>query len=262
MVDFLSGIFGGGYEKEAAQKDITAANQYSNVALPALASAYQTGQTNLGQAVGAYNPLVNLGAQYSQAAPTLMGALGIGTPQQVSAAGSAFHNDPGYQFALQQANQALERSSAGRSMDISGNAADAISKNTVGYADQDYQNWIKNLKDVGAMGLTGTQAGAAGQATGYTNLSNLAQTYGEDQTNVYGNVEGATIAGNNLAASGQAAGAKNLLGAGLQLATLGMMPLSSAGGFGSSLLGQTLGGFGGNKGLGSPFMGGGSPTGY
>src|SRR6516164_3493707 len=180
MVDFLSGIFGGGYEKEAAQKDITAANQYSNVALPALASAYQTGQTNIGKAVGAYDPLVNLGAQYSQAAPTLMGALGIGTPQQVSAAKSAFSADPGYQFALQQANQAIERGAAGRSMDISGNLADAISKNTVGYADQDYQDWIKNLKDVGQMGLTSTQQAAQGAATGYTNLADLAQTYGEN----------------------------------------------------------------------------------
>jgi hypothetical protein len=239
MVGFLSGLFGGGYEKQAAQQDIAAANQYSNAALPALSSAYQTGQTNLGKAVGAYDPLVNLGAQYSQAAPTLMGALGIGTPQQVSAAGSAFHNDPGYQFALDQANQAVERSSAGRSMDISGNLADAISKNTVGYADQDYQNWVKNLKDVGAMGLTGTQAGAAGQATGYTNLSNLAQTYGENQTNVYGNVEGATIGANNLAAQGQAAGAKNLLGAGLSLASLAM-----GGGLGG-MLGGALGGLAG-----------------
>jgi hypothetical protein len=88
------------------------------------------------------------------------------------------------------------------------------------------------------MGLGATQAGAQGQATGYTNLANLAQQYGNEQTNVYGNVEGATIAGNNLAAQGQAAGAKNLLGAGLQLATLGMMPLSPGGGFGSSLFGS------------------------
>src|SRR6516164_4450643 len=242
MVDFLSGLFGGGYEKEAANKDILAANQYSNVALPALASAYQTGQTNLGQAVGAYNPLVNLGAQYSQVAPTLTGALGIGTPQQVSAAGSAFHNDPGYQFALQQANQAIERGAAGRSMDISGNLADAIAKNTVGYADQDYQNWVNNLKGVGQMGLGATQAGAAGQATGYTNLANLAQQYGENQANVYGNVEGATIGANNLQAAGQAAGAKNLLGAGLSLATLAMNPLSSLGGGGG--LGGLFGGSG------------------
>ena len=264
MVDFISGMFGGGYEKEAAQKDILAANQYANTSLPALAAAYQTGQTNLGQAVGAYDPLKQLGAQYSQAAPTYLGALGIGTPQQVSAAGSAFHNDPGYQFALQQAQQASERAmAAGGTAGLgSGNLIDAEQRNAIGLEDQQYQNWVKNLQNAGQMGLVGTQQAAQGQATGYTNLANLAQTYGQDQANVYNNVEGATIGANNLAASGQAAGAKNLLGAGLQLATLGMMPLSSGGGFGSSLLGQTLGGFGGNKGLGSPFMGGGSPTGY
>src|SRR6516225_460959 len=140
MVDFLSGLFGGGYEKQAAQQDIAAANQYSNVALPALASAYQTGQTNLGQAVGAYNPLVNLGSQYSQAAPTLMGALGIGTPQQVSAAGSAFSNDPGYQFALQQAQQATERAmAAGGTAGLrSGNLVDAEQRNAIGLEDQQY----------------------------------------------------------------------------------------------------------------------------
>jgi len=263
MVDFLSGLFGGGYEKQAAQQDIAAANQYQNVAMPALAAAYQTGQTNLGQAVSGYDPLKQLGAQYSQAAPTYLGALGIGTPQQVSAAGSAFHNDPGYQFALQQANQAIERGAAGRSMDISGNLADAIAKNTVGYADQDYQNWVNNLKGVGQMGLTGTQQGAAGAATGYTNLANLAQEYGQNQANVYGNVEGATIGANNLAAQGQAAGAKNLLGAGLQLATLGMMPLSPGGGFGSSLFGNMaqggsnlLSGGGGGGGGGAVNVGG------
>ena len=262
MVDFLSGLFGGGYEKQAAQQDIAAAQAYQGQAMPAIQQAYQTGQTNIGQAVGAYNPLVNLGAQYSQAAPTLMGALGIGTPQQVSAAGSAFSNEPGYQFALQQAQQAAERGAAAGGMTASGNFIDAEQRNAINLQNQQYQNWVNNLKGVGQMGIGATQAGAAGQATGYTNLANLAQQYGENQANVYGNVEGATIGANNLAAQGQAAGAKNLLGAGLQLATLGMMPLSSGGGFGSSLLGQALGGFGGNKGLGSPLMGGGSPTGY
>src|SRR6516164_9746375 len=226
MVDFLSGLFGGGYEKQAAQQDIAAANQYSNVALPALASAYQTGQTNLGQAVGAYNPLVNLGAQYSQAAPTLMGALGIGTPQQVSAAGSAFHNDPGYQFALQQAQQAAERAAAAGGMTASGNLVDAEQRNAINLQNQQYQNWINNLKGVGQMGLVGTQQGAAGQATGYTNLANLAQQYGENQANVYGNVEGATIGANNLAAQGQAAGMKNLLSAGQTLASLAAMGMT------------------------------------
>ena len=262
MVDFLSGMFGGGFEKEAANKDILAANQYSNAALPALAAAYQTGQTNLGQAVGAYDPLKQLGAQYSQAAPTYLGALGIGTPQQVSAAGSAFSTDPGYQFALQQAQQAIQRNFA-PNMSISGNLAEALQKNAVGYANQDYQNWIKNLQQAGGMGLNATQQAAQGAAGGYTNLANLAQEYGQNQANVYGNVEGATIGANNLAAQGQAAGAKNLLGAGLQLATLGMMPLSPGGGFGSSLFGNMaqggsnlLSGGGGGGGGGAVNVGG------
>src|SRR6516162_1025458 len=256
MVDFLSGMFGGGYEKEAAQKDIAAAQAYQGQAMPALQQAYQTGQTNLGQAVGAYNPLVNLGAQYSQAAPTLMGALGIGTPQQVSAAGSAFSNEPGYQFALQQAQQAAERGAAAGGMTASGNLIDAEQRNAINLQNQQYQNWVNNLKGVGQMGIGATQAGAAGQATGYTNLANLAQAYGENQANVYGNVEGATIGANNLAAQGQAAGAKNLLGAGLQLATLGLT--APTGGLSNTLFGKAFSGlsnkFGGD--------GGGAATGY
>jgi len=256
MVDFLSGLFGGGYEKQAAGQDIAAAQAYQGQAMPALQQAYQTGQTNLGQAVGAYNPLVNLGAQYSQVAPTLTGALGIGTPQQVSAAGSAFSNDPGYQFALQQAQQAAERAAGAGGMTASGNLIDAEQRNAINLQNQQYQNWINNLKGVGQMGLGATQAGAAGQATGYTNLANLAQQYGENQANVYGNVEGATIGANNLAAQGQAAGAKNLLGAGLQLATLGLT--APTGGLSNTLFGKAFGGISDMFGGG----GGGSATGY
>ena len=256
MVGFLSGMFGGGFEKEAAQKDIAAANQYANTSLPALAAAYQTGQTNLGQAVGAYDPLKQLGAQYSQAAPTYLGAMGVGTPQQVQAAQSAFTNQPGYQFALNQAQQAAERAAAAGGMTASGNLIDAEQRNAIGLQNQQYQNWVDNLQKAGQMGLGATQAGAQGQATGYTNLANLAQTYGENQANVYGNVEGATIGANNLAAQGQAAGAKNLLGAGLQLATLGLT--APTGGLSNTLFGKAFSGlsnmFGGD--------GGGAATGY
>ena len=256
MVDFLSGLFGGGYEKQAAQQDIAAAQAYQGQAMPALQTAYQTGQTNLGQAVGAYNPLVSLGAQYSQAAPTYLGAMGVGTPQQVQAAQSAFTNQPGYQFALNQAQQAAERAAAAGGMTASGNLIDAEQRNAIGLQNQQYQNWVDNLQKAGQMGLGATQAGAQGQATGYTNLANLAQTYGENQANVYGNVEGATIGANNLAAQGQAAGAKNLLGAGLQLATLGLT--APTGGLSNTLFGKAFSGlsnmFGGD--------GGGAATGY
>jgi hypothetical protein len=183
--------------------------------------------------------LANLGAQYSSVAPTLTGALGVGTPDQVAAAQKAFTADPGYQFALNQALQAAQRGFAGGGMTASGNLLDALQKNAVGYANQDYQNWIKNLAGVGQMGIGATGTAAQGQAAGYGGLANLANEYAQNQANVYGNVEGATIGANNLQAAGQAAGAKNLLGAGLSLATLGL-----GGGFGgmSGGLGGLFGG--------------------
>jgi hypothetical protein len=183
-----------------------------------------------------------------------MGALGIGTPQQVSAAGSAFSNDPGYQFALQQAQQGAERAAAAGGMTASGNLIDAEQRNAINLQNQQYQNWINNLKGVGQMGIGATQAGAAGQATGYTNLANLAQQYGENQANVYGNVEGATIGANNLAAQGQAAGMKNILSAGESLASLAAMGMT--GGMSGLLTGALKGALSGGGGGGSNMLSG------
>jgi len=252
MADFFSTLFGGGAEKEAAQKDIAAAQMYQAQALPALQQGYQTGTGALNQAIGAYQPLVGLGAQYSQAAPTYLGAMGVGTPQQVAAAQSAFTNQPGYQFALNQAQQAAERAAAAGGMTASGNLIDAEQRNAINLQNQQYQQWINNLQQAGAMGLGATQAGAAGQAAGYGGLANLAQQYAQNQTGVYGNVAQTDIGANNLQAAGEAAGAKNLLGAGLSLATLAMNP--SAG------MSSMLGGLG--RSFGNMFMGGGSPSGY
>jgi hypothetical protein len=107
------------------------------------------------------------------------------------------------------------------------------------------------------MGLGATSAAAQGQAQGYGGLANLANQYAQNQANVYGNVEGATIGANNLQAAGEAAGAKNLLGAGLSLATLGL-----GGGFGgTSGLGGILGGLMGSSSVGNmPATGPGSPS--
>src|SRR6516164_11528145 len=126
MAGFFDTLFSGGAEKEAAQKDIAAEQ------------GYQTGTGALNQAIGAYNPLVNLGAQYSSVAPTLTGALGVGTPAQVAAAQSAFQADPGYQFALNQAQQGAMRGAGAGGTTASGNLVDALQKSAVGYANQDY----------------------------------------------------------------------------------------------------------------------------
>jgi hypothetical protein len=258
MASFLSDLFSGGAEKEAAQKDIAAAQGYQGQALPALQQGYQTGQTALNQGIGAFTPLANLGTQYSSVSPLLTNALGAGGAAGQQSALNAFQNyNPGYQFALNQAQQAAERAAGAGGMTASGNLIQAEQQNASNLANQNFNNWISQLQGTGQMGLGATQAAAQGQAAGYGGLANLASQYAQNQANVYGNVEGATIGANNLAAAGEAAGAKNLLGAGLSLATLGL-----GGGLGgTSGLGGILGGLMGSSAVGNmPATGPGSPS--
>jgi hypothetical protein len=127
-------------------------------------------------------------------------------------------------------------------MTASGNLIQAEQQNASNLANQNFNNWISQLQGTGQMGLGATQAAAQGQAQGYGGLADLANQYAQNQANVYGNVEGATIGANNLQAAGEAAGAKNLLGAGLSLASLAM-----GGGLGAGAMGL-LGGAAGSSG--------------
>jgi len=243
MAGWWDTMFGGGSEKEAAQKDVAAANQYSTQAFPVLKTGYDTGTAAINQAIGGYAPLTEMGKTYGAVAPTIAGALGVGSPDQVAAARSAYTASPEYQFSLDQAQQAAERAAAAGGMTRSGNLVDAEQKNAVGYASQDYGNWLKNLLANGTVGIQASQLGAAGAGAGYGDLAKLASDYAQNQANVYGNVEGATIGANNLQAAGEAAGAKNLLGAGLSLASLALGPAGGAmGGMGSSMLSGLFGG--------------------
>jgi hypothetical protein len=188
------------------------------------------------------------GAPGAPGAPGTPGGAFGGTPQ--SAAVGTFQASPGYQWQLGQGLDALARQRAIGGMGASGNAdIDAMTYGT-GLANQSYQQWINNLQNAGQLGASTTGAAAAGQAAGYGSLANLAQQYGSNVGNVMGNVEQQTIGANNLQAAGEAAGAKNLLGAGLSLASIGMAPFT--GGASLAGLGSLLRGGGGPMTLGGP----------
>jgi hypothetical protein len=246
MASFLSDLFSGGAEKEAADKDRAAAQQYQGQANQALTSAYGTGTTAINQGVQAFQPLADLGKTLSSGAPSYMAALGVGTPEQVAAARTGFTQTPGYQAQLDSALQAVQRQQAAGGMGASGNADIAALMASTGVTGNAYQQYVNNLLAGTNLGANVTGAAATGQAGQYDTLANLAQNYGQSQAGVYGNVMSTDVGANNLQAAGEAAGAKNLLGAGLSLATLGMggNPFggsltggSGGGGFGSSLLG-------------------------
>jgi hypothetical protein len=268
MAGFLDTLFGGGAEADAANRDRALAQQYQQQAQGALQTGYTTGTGALNQGVGAFTPLANLGATYSSGAPTLMAAQGVGTPDQIAAAKSTFQSSPGFSAMLDNAAQAVARQRAIGGMGASGNAdIDALMASS-GITGNAYQNFIKNLQTTGQMGIGATSGAATGQAGQYDALANLAKGYGEDVSGVAGNVMSTDVGASNLQAAGEAAGAKNLLGAGLSLATLGLggnpfggSLTGASGGGGSSLL-SSLGTGLKNLNLGQSLFGGGSPSGY
>ena len=259
MASFLDTLFGGGAEKEAADKNRALAAGYGTDAQGYLQSGYDTGVTNLNKGIAAYDPLSTLATQYGKAGTLDLDSLGVNGPEGNARATAAFQNNPGYTTSVNAGLDVLNRRREAAGMGTSGNAdLDALNfaQNT---QNQQFQNWQTNLAGTGTTGANLTGTVAAGQAGGFTNLSNLAGQFAQNQTGVAGNVLGADTSANTLQAQGEASGAKNLLGTGLALGSLAVGGLGGMGGgsFLSSLMpggstptGMTFGGYGGTPGSG------------
>lgn len=247
MAGFFDTLFGGGAEREAAEKNRALTAGYGSEAQGYLKSGYDTGVTNLNKAIGAYDPLASLATKYNAGGDLYLDSLGVNGPEGNARAAAAFQNNPGYTGAVNAGLDVINRRRGIGSMSASGNAdIDAL---TFGQnlQNQQYGSWQQNLQQTGnaGIGLTGTTA--AGQAGGYGSLANLAQSLAGNQSGVAGNVLSGNVNANNLQAAGEAAGAKNLLGAGLSLGSLALGGFGGGGGLGSLLGG--LGGGGGTAGV-------------
>jgi hypothetical protein len=241
MAGFFDTLFGGGAEKEAAEKNRAQLGTYNTDAMGYLKEGYDTGTGYLNKAVGAYSPLADIGAKYGRAGDTYLDALGVNGPEGTARARSQFTEAPGYQYQVGQATDAIDRRRAIGGMYSSGNA-DLDTNNAVqGLANQGYNSWLTNLASAGQTGVNATGTAAGGQASGYGALSDLASGYASGRTGVAGNVLSGNMDANKLQAAGEAAGAKNLLGAGLGLASLA---LPGGGSIGGSLFKGASGGLG------------------
>lgn len=81
----------------------------------------------------------------------------------------ALQNDPGYQFRLQQGNEALERSMAARGMSQSGAALKAAQEYGQALADQTYNDYFTRQNQLANYGYRA----ASGLGDLYTNLGNV-----------------------------------------------------------------------------------------
>jgi hypothetical protein len=153
-------------------------------ALGALGPAYDKAQGRF--ATNYYDPYT----QATSGAPQMQAnALGLGGAAGNEAATNAFQAGPGYQFALDQGLEALNRNAASRGMLSSGNNTQDILRYSQGLANQEYGNWLNRLGDFSQLGLSS----AAGQTGRQNALAGLDTGYGNAQAGVYSNTA------NNLA---------------------------------------------------------------
>lgn len=201
----LGNIVGGIMQNNAANKAAKAnsalVDKWQGNALGYIDQGNEAAGGYLGQVNDLYAPLAQLGTQAGQ---MYGNALGLNGPEGNAAATAAFQAGPGYQFAMDQGLQALERRGAAQGRLQSGQTGLDTMSFAQGLANQEWGNWLNRLGDPNSM----LGQGLAGQAGALNNLANLATGTAQQQVGVTGSALDALMGANNQkAAGGQALGA-------------------------------------------------------
>lgn len=223
MASFLSTLFGGGAEKEAAEKNRAALATYQSQGLGALDSGLASSKGYLDNAGSIYSGLQD---KYGAGTKLYLDALGVNGPDAAKDAQSSFTTSPGYDAGIDAGMSAINRRRAGAGMLDSGNADQDAMTFAQNAQNQQYNNWLSNLGGL----INPEVASASGTAGNMTNLSNLYQNDASNRIGLYGNVASGNIGANNLQAQGASQGARNLLGGALSLAGLGTNIFTGGGG--------------------------------
>lgn len=212
VVSGVAGIAGaaiaGHGASSAAKTQADAANQAAQVQAKSAQDAldFQKQQYNTNQ---------QQIAPWLQAGTAAIGQLGKetlngGVPAFQQPTNVTEQNDPGFQFRLQQGQQALERSAAARGGLLSGGTAKALDAYSQGEASNEYgnvynraltnynTNTIAQYNRLAGLAGVGQQAQASGAAQGQAganNISNLLMTSGEQQAQGINNSAAARASG-------------------------------------------------------------------
>lgn len=173
----------------------------------------------LDSAIAGYQPWVDAG---TGALGTYQDALGLNGAEGSARATGSFQKAPGYDFALQQGEQAALRGANAAGMLNSGNTLTALTEYGQGLANQGWSSWLDRLNGLSSQGMQG----ASGQAAGYGGLSSLYQQGTGNRLGLESEILGGTMDINNNIATikDQQAANKNgffgsLLSGGLSLGT-------------------------------------------
>jgi hypothetical protein len=160
-MSLFSDIFQGGYQDaaNATSAGLTAGQQQ---AVPYINQGTGALQTNYAAALAPYTAL---GSTASAGTTALANALGLGGASGNASTLSTLENTPGYQFSLQQGEQAVDRGAAAKGMLTSGNTTAAEDQYAQGLAQQTYNSYVSQLQPY--LGVAeNAAAGTAGVDTG------------------------------------------------------------------------------------------------
>lgn len=206
----LLGLGSGDPTIDAANQNKGVVNQYGTDANNLIDTGSQAAGGYLGQVSNQYQPLatdaVNKGNLYAD-------ALGVNGASGNAAATSAFQTSPGYQFSLDQGEQALDRSAAAHGTLQSGQSGINTINYGVNAANGEYNNWLSNLGSSGD--ILGT--GLAGETGALNNLANLSTGTASAKTDVAGQVASGLTSSNNQNAAGQTANNQGIASLGSSL---------------------------------------------
>ena len=240
MASFLSTLFGGGAEREAAERNRAALGQYvqtGNAALDrglvrsedALRSGVNGANGYLGNTYGLYDDLRNtgtgildrgradslaslrdvgaawdpvsaLGTKYGAGTQLYLDSLGVNGAGGNARAQAAFNAGPAYEFTRDQGIEALNRRRAAAGMLNSGNADVDALTYGTGLANQTYRGWQDQLAGLINPELTAVSGAASGRAGAARDVANL---FAQDAAARLGLAQGVTAgqAGANTARS-------------------------------------------------------------
>jgi hypothetical protein len=160
----------------------------ANAQTGALNNSITTQQNNLGN----INNIWSTQQQTGQGANTaLQSSLGLnGQPANYS----NFENMPGYQFAVQQGTQAIQRQAASMGSAYTPNTAAAVGQYVTGTASQDYNTYINQLMGAAGLGTTANQGLQTANQTTANNISSAQQNIGQANAAGYSGV-GSAVGG-------------------------------------------------------------------
>lgn len=233
--------------KDAAEKNRSNLEALKVEGLGYLDDGKKGALDSLTSAIASYDPVRALAAKYNAGGDMLLNALGLNGAGGNAAAVNAFQSSPGYDFKVNSALDALDRRAASRGMLASGNTTNDTLATVTGLADQDYGSWLDRLSGLTTLGANETNIGAAGAASGYSAMAPVYVNDANSRVGLASNVTGGINNANTQEANAKTAASGNILGLGMNLASLAVGGMGGFGGFGGA------GGMSGGMGLGDPF---------